>query len=94
MAFINRWKISRNWERNAKASDFVDLNIFTSNLDSDIEAYLITAYDLKREFLKVPLLNERTNILSRFSYAVPSSPKKTVIGTPFKLVKTHSKILE
>ena len=31
-----------------------DLNIFTSNLDSDIEADLKTAYDLKRQFLKVP----------------------------------------
>ena len=29
------------------------MNIFTSNLDSDIEAYLKTAYDLKRQFLKV-----------------------------------------
>ena len=40
-------------KRNAKASDLGDLNIFTSNLDSDIEGNLITAYDLKGEFLKV-----------------------------------------
>ena len=29
-------------------------HIYTSNLDSDIKAYLLTAYDLKTVFLKVP----------------------------------------
>ena len=69
------------------------MNIFTSNLDSDIEAYLKTAYDLKRQFLKVPnRLSMRGQIFCQGS-AIPFNlpPQKMVIRTPLKLVNKRSK---
>ena len=55
-----------------------DLNIFTSNLDSDIEADLKTAYDLKRQFLKVPnRLSMRGQMFCQGS-AIPFILLKTV----------------
>ena len=84
MAFINRWKISQNWEQNAKASDSAiwtfSLRTWTATLK------LKTAYDLKRQSLKVPnRLSMRGQIFCQGS-AIPFnlSPQKNGNKDAFK----------
>ena len=78
MAFINRWKISQNWERNVKASDSAIWTYLYFKPRQRHRSLFVNGLRLEES---VPegtksLLNDKTNILSSFSYTVqtPTPP--------------------
>ena len=78
MAFINRWKISQNWERNVKASDSAIWTYLHFKPRQRRRSLFVNGLRLEES---VPegtksLLNDKTNILSSFSYTVqtPTPP--------------------